>query len=79
MILKLHDLEAYYLRRRLEFLETMNSFAHQSLQDEDFNVQDDDWRIEILEREFSDVSDPSNLCKTLKRIYPPHLFQIRNK
>jgi hypothetical protein len=79
MIIKHHDLEAYYLQRRLEFLQKLDYFAHQSLEDQDFDMDDSGWIIQILVREYSDVSDPSNLCKTLKRIYPPDLFQINSK
>lgn len=78
MIHKFHDLEAHYLHRRLEFLQKLDSLVHQSLEEQDFHISHD-WRLEILEKEYSDVRDPSSLCKTIERIYPPDLFQVRSK
>jgi hypothetical protein len=78
MLIKYHDLEAYYLRRRLDFLQILDSFAQKAFEEEEFVMTDDHWKIEMLEREFSDVNDPSSLCETLKKIYPEHLFEIKN-
>lgn len=76
---KHHDLEAYYLQRRLKLLNILDDFANQSFQDEGFHMDDDHWQIEMLRREYSDVIDPENLCQTLKRIYPEHLFAIESR
>jgi hypothetical protein len=79
MFIKHHSLEAYYLQRRLQLLETLNSFAKQSFAQEDFVMETDHWKIQMLEREYSDVIDPERLCATLKQIYPDNLFSIKSK
>jgi len=33
----------------------------------------------MLKRKYSDVIDPENLCSTLKKIYPDHLFGIESR
>ncbi len=79
MLIKHHDLEAYYLQRRLDLLHMLDEFAHNAFNEEDFVMDDDHWKIEMLKREYSDVIDPENLCSTLKKIYPEHLFGIESK
>lgn len=76
MLNKHHDLESYYLQRRLELLQILDQFANESFYEEDFNMDDDHWKLQMLKSEYSDVIDPENLCLTLKRIYPDHLFCI---
>ena len=78
MLNKHHDLEAYYLQRRIELLQILDQFAHEAFHDEDFHMDDDHWKLEILKKEYSDVIDPENLCRTLERIYPGHLFGIES-
>lgn len=79
MFIKHHDLETYYLQRRLELLNILDTFAQQAFDEEDFEMPDDHWKIKMLQNEFSDVIDPEHLCATLKRIYPEHLFSIKSK
>lgn len=79
MIIKHHDLEVYYLQRRLDLLQMLDQFANEALEDEDFHMENDHWKMEILKKEYSDVIDPENLCQTLKRIYPDHLFAIESR
>jgi hypothetical protein len=79
MFIKHHDLEAYYLQRRLELLSILDQFANQAFEDESFEIPKDNWKIEIIEKEYSDVIDPAHLCQTLRRIYPDHLFSIKNR
>ena len=79
MLIKYHDLEAYYLQRRLELLHQLDQFANEVFENEDYQLDDNDPKIEILRKEYSDVIDPENLCLTLKRIYPDHLFGIESK
>jgi hypothetical protein len=79
MLIKHHDLEAYYLQRRLDLLNILDQFAHDAFSEEDFTMDDDQWKLEMLKREYSDVIDPENLCQTLKRIYPDHLFSIESR
>jgi hypothetical protein len=79
MFIKHHDLEAYYLQRRLELLHILDQFAQQSFDEEDFAMDDDHWKLQMLKQEYTDVIDPENLCQTLKRIYPDHLFSIESR
>lgn len=79
MLIKHHDLEAYYLQRRLDLLNIFDQFAHDAFSEEDFTMDDDHWKLEMLKREYSDVIDPENLCQTLRRIYPDHLFAIESR
>jgi len=78
MLIKYHDLETYYLNRRLELLQRLDNFSEQSLYDPDFDTDGLHPIIEMLKEQYSDVIDPENLCDTLKRIYPDHLFGIES-
>lgn len=78
MIIKHHDLELYYLQRRIELLHILDQFAQETLSQEDFVMEDNHWKMEIIKDEYDDVIDPKNLCQTLQRIYPEHLFGIEN-
>ena len=79
MLIKYHDLEAYYLQRRLELLHLLDQFANEALENEDYQVEDSDPKIEILRKEYSDIIDPENVCLTLRKIYPDHLFGIESR
>ena len=79
MILKYNSLEAYYLNRRLELLHILDQYAEESLTDEDFDMDDDHWKLQMLRKQYSDVIDPENLCSTLRQIYPDHLFGIESR
>jgi hypothetical protein len=79
MLIKYHDLEAYYLQRRLELLHLLDQFANEAFENEGYEVDDNNPKIEILRKEYSDVIDPENVCLTLKQIYPDHLFGIESK
>ncbi len=78
MLIKYHDLETYYLHRRLDLLSRLNEYAEQSLHDQDFDDDSLHPAIEILKKQYSDVIDPENLNRTLKRIYPKHLYGIES-
>ena len=79
MIVRYHSLEFYYLNRRLELLQRLDSYAEQALYEEDFDENSLAPAIEMLKREYADVIDPENLCQTLKKIYPDELFGIENR
>jgi hypothetical protein len=79
MLIKYHDLEAYYLQRRLELLHLLDQFANEAFENEDYQVEDSDPKIEILRKEYSDIIDPENVCLTLRKIYPDHLFGIESR
>ena len=79
MIIRYHDLETYYLNRRLELLQRLDSYAEQALYEEDFDENSIAPAIGMLKREYADVIDPENLCQTLKKIYPDELFGIESR
>ena len=79
MLIRFHCLESYYLNRRLELLQRLDSYAEQALYQEDFDENSLAPAIEMLKREYADVIDPENLCKTLKKIYPEELFGIESR
>ncbi len=79
MIVRYHSLESYYLNRRLELLQRLDSYAEQALYEEDFDENSLAPAIEMLKREYADVIDPEHLCQTLKKIYPDELFGIESR
>ena len=79
MIIRYHDLETYYLNRRLELLQRLDAYAEQALYEKDFDENSLAPAIEMLKREYADVIDPENLCQTLKKIYPDELFGIESR
>ena len=79
MIMRYHSLETYYLNRRLELLQRLDAYAEQALYEEDFDENSLAPAIEMLKREYADVIDPENLCQTLRKIYPDHLFGIESR
>ena len=79
MIIRYHSLETYYLNRRLELLQRLDSYAEQALYEEDFDENSLAPVIEMLKLQYADVVDPENLCQTLKKIYPDHLFGIGSR
>ena len=79
MIIRYHSLETYYLNRRLELLQRLDSYAEQALYEEDFDENSLAPVIDMLRREYADVIDPENLCQTLKKIYPDELFGIESR
>ena len=60
--------------RRVQLLDILDSFAREAFDDEDFSMKEDDPRMIILRREFSDVLNPVDVEKALKEIYPTHLY-----
>jgi hypothetical protein len=79
MLIRFHCLESYYLNRRLELLQRLDSYAEQALYEEDFDENSLAPVIDMLRREYADVIDPENLCQTLKKIYPDALFGIESR
>jgi hypothetical protein len=79
MIIRYRSLETYYLNRRLELLQRLDDYAEQTLHDEDFEMNDLNPVIKTSRREYADVIDPENLCRTLKKIYPDELFCIESR
>ncbi len=79
MLIKYHDLESYYLNRRLELLGIMDQFAQEAFHDDEFEMPDNHPKIKMLQEQYSDVMDPESLCETLKKIYPEHLFDLHSR
>ena len=61
--------------RRVQLLDILDSFAREAFDDEDFSMKEDDPRMNILRREFSDVLNPIDVEKALKEIYPERLYK----
>ena len=76
MLIKYHDKELYYLKRRIELLHRLDHFANQVLHGEEEEILNDDPRMIILRKEYCDVIDPESLCQTLKRMYPEELYSV---
>ena len=60
--------------RRVQLLDILDNFAREAFDDEDFSMKEDDPRMVILCREFSDVLNPIDVEKVLKEIYPERLY-----
>ena len=60
--------------RRVQLLDILDNFAREAFDDEDFSMKEDDPRMIILRREFSDVLNPVDVEKSLKEIYPERLY-----
>ena len=61
--------------RRVQLLDILDNFAREAFDDEDFSMKEDDPIMIILRREFSDVLNPVDVEKSLKEIYPEHLYR----
>ena len=60
--------------RRVQLLDILDNFAREAFDNEDFSMKEDDPRMVILRREFSDVLNPVDVEKALKEIYPERLY-----
>lgn len=76
MFIKEHSLEEHYLRRRLDLLEHLDSFAREEFYNDDPEdiMSPNDPRIVLLRKHYGDVLNPYELNRTLKKIYPKHLY-----
>jgi hypothetical protein len=76
MFIREHSLEEHYLRRRLELLEYLDSFARDEFYntDPEDRMSPDDPRITLLRKHYADVLNPYELNETLKSIYPAHQY-----
>lgn len=72
MFIKEHSLEEHYLRRRLDLLEQLDSFARDEFYNDDpeERMKPDDYRLVLLRKHYCDVINPYELNETLKSIYP---------
>ena len=76
MFIREHSLEEHYLRRRLELLEYLDSFARDEFYntDPEDRMSEDDLRLVLLRKHYADVLNPYELNETLKKIYPAHQY-----
>jgi hypothetical protein len=76
MFIREHSLEEHYLRRRLELLDYLDSFARDEFYntDEEDRMSEDDVRLVLLRKHYADVLNPYELNETLKNIYPAHQY-----
>ena len=76
MFIREHSLEEHYLRRRLELLEYLDSFARDEFYntDPEDRMTEDDLRLVLLRKHYADVLNPYELNETLKKIYPAHQY-----
>ena len=81
MFIKEHSLEEHYLRRRLELLEQLDSFARDEFYntDPEDKMSPDDIRLVILRKHYCDVLNPYELNETLKSIYPAKQYGPEKK
>ena len=61
--------------RRFQLLDILDNFAREVFDDKDFIMKEDDLRMIILRREFSDVLNPVDVEKALKEIYPERPYR----
>jgi hypothetical protein len=76
MFIREHSLEEHYLRRRLELLEYLDTFARDEFYntDPDDRMSPDDTRLVLLRKHYADVLNPYELNETIKGIYPPNQY-----
>ena len=81
MFIKEHSLEEHYLRRRLELLEQLDSFARDEFYntDPEDKMSPDDIRLVLLRKHCCDVLNPYELNETLKSIYPAKQYGPEKK
>ena len=81
MFIKEHSLEEHYLRRRLDLLEQLDSFARDEFYntDPEDRMSPNDPRLELLRKHYCDVINPYELNETLKSIYPAKQYGPETK
>lgn len=75
MFIKSYHKEIELYRRREQLLDILDDFARSAFYDEDFTMKEDDPKMKILRREFSDVLNPCDIEKALKEIYIEKLYR----
>jgi hypothetical protein len=76
MFIREHSLEEYFLRRRLDYLDQLDTFERDDFYNLDLagRMLPDDHRLMFLKKHYSDVMSPYELNETLKRIYTPQQY-----
>ena len=75
MFLSHYNKEKALYERRLQLLDILDDFARTAFYDDDFSMKADDPKMIILRKQFTDVLNPVDVEKSLKEIYPDHLYR----
>ena len=75
MFLSNYYQEKALYERRLQLLDILDDFARTAFYDDDFSMKEDDPKIIVLRKQFADVLNPVDVEKSLKEIYPDHLYR----
>lgn len=74
MLIREHSIEKYWLQKRIELLEILDSFATDAFYSDDFTVDKTNTKMIMLKKHYKEVLNPHDLNQTLKKIYPKHLY-----
>ncbi len=75
MLIREHALEKYWLERRLELLDLLDSYAQETIYDKDNEMTENDPRFQIIKKHYRDVINPGDLCDTIRSIYSAKNFR----
>lgn len=75
MFLSNYYKEKALYERRLQLLEILDDIARDAFYDEDFSMKEDDPKMIVLRKQFTDVLNPVDVENPLKEIYPDHLYR----
>lgn len=74
MFIKEHALEEYWLNRRIELLHQLDNLAQEAFYNDGYSITKESPKIAMLQKHYADVINPIDVEKTLKSIYPKHLY-----
>lgn len=69
MFLDYYYKEKALYERRLQLMDILDDFARDAFYNEDYTMKEDDLKMVILRKQFSDVLNPCDIEKALKNIY----------
>ena len=75
MFLSHYYKEKMLYERRLQLLDMLDDFAREAFYDEEYTMDGNDPKIIMLRKQFADVLNPADVEKSLKEIYPEHLYR----
>lgn len=75
MFLSHYYKEKMLYERRLQLLEILDDFTREAFYDADYAMDKNDTKIIMLRKQFADVLNPVDVEKSLKEIYPEHLYK----
>lgn len=74
MFIREHALEEYWLNRRIELLHQLDDLAQEVFLNRADLITEDDPRMIMLQKHYTDVLNPIDVEKTLKSIYPARQY-----